>query len=68
MSTITTIPALDALPTGAVILDGDGDPWLRGPLGWTCTDRASNTVDQPGANIINIYGPVTLIHNPEATS
>ena len=35
-TTITTTAELDALPSGAVVLDRDGDPWKKlGCGGWT---------------------------------
>lgn len=64
--TIATVEELDALPVGSVILDSDGDAWQRSTSGWTCTDRAFNTVDQPSENLVNILGPATVIWEPLA--
>lgn len=62
--TITTVEELEALPCGSVILDRDGDAWQRFRLGWTCTDRAFNTVDQPSSSLAYVLAPAFLLWEP----
>jgi hypothetical protein len=63
--TIATVDELDALPVGAVIIDRDGDAWQRERRGWTCTDRALNTSEQPSGALVHVLGPATVLYSPE---
>lgn len=64
MTTIETVLDLHRLPWGAIVLDRDGDAWQFEEGGWTCTDRSSNTVDQPPESLLLGCGPLRLIYDP----
>ncbi|WP_454301119.1 hypothetical protein [Salana multivorans] len=57
-TTITTTEELDALPSGAVVLDRKGDAWQESE-GWyhTLRDAAAEPV-----GLIEEWGPLTLLH------
>lgn len=58
---ITTGEALDLLPQGSVVLDSQGDMWLRDGERWVSPDAADAYSDR----IIRKWGPVTVLYNPD---
>ena len=57
-TTITTTAELDALPSGAVVLDREGDAWQESEgLYHTLRDAAAEPV-----GLIDEWGPLTLLH------
>ena len=64
---VSTAAELDALAVGSVVLDADGDAWQeRGyaDLNWCCTTYGRN-FGMSAANLLDKFGPVTLLHEPE---
>lgn len=62
--TIDTVEELNGLPVGSVMLDRDGDAWQRYRTGWTCTDRSTNTADQPSSSLAWVLAPATVLYEP----
>ena len=58
---ITTGEALDLLPQGSVVLDSQGDTWLRDGERWVSPETQPAYSDR----IIRKWGPVTVIYNPD---
>ena len=58
---ITTGEALDLLPQGSVVLDSQGDVWLRDGERWVSPETWPAYSDR----IIRKWGPVTVLYNPD---
>jgi hypothetical protein len=64
---VTTATKLEALPVGAVVVDGRGEAWKnRSDIDgkWYGTD-----LDEcKPARLVRLYGPLTVVWMPEATA
>jgi hypothetical protein len=58
MTLITTVAELDALPVGAVVLDHDGDTWVKDGAAWVLRGRLH--VRETALFISAQYGPFEL--------
>lgn len=56
---------LATLPAGSVVLDEDGNACQKNPQ---YNDWNRNLYDMPASTLLNKYGPVTVIYEPEATA
>lgn len=61
---ITTVDGLVALPVGSVVLDRDGDVWVRADGGMLWVTGAGR--ENPYIAVVGSYGPLRPIHIPGA--
>jgi hypothetical protein len=52
-----TATDLETLPDGAVVLDGDGEAWQRGPVNWYSTDDQRRSCEEMSREAL-----LTLLH------
>lgn len=60
---ITTVEELEALPSGSVILDSEGEPNVLHDNGWVLPGSAGGYTTWAVAQQL----PVTVLHEPEAS-